>query len=145
MTAQIRRRSRFTAVLMCAACLAAVPAASAAAEAPADSEELRPVREVQRSLVEVAFASNLSLTREGLEVDRWVRRNVVDRFGPVRQVRPELVFEVGCEAVLPSGRHKAGFTLRAPRVLRWRREARPEQAVALAALRALVESSDGAG
>lgn len=72
------------------------------------------------------------------ELDRWVRRNIVERFGPVRQVRPELVFELAFEAVSESRRHKAGLALQAPRVLRWRRERRAEEAGTLEALRRLL-------
>jgi DNA ligase 1 len=50
-----------------------------------------------------------------------------------------LVFEVACEAVVPSRRHKAGVTVRAPRLVRWRRESRAAEAATLAALRELVE------
>ncbi len=51
------------------------------------------------------------------EVDRFVRQNTVDRFGPVRHVKPTLVFEVAFENILLSNRHKAGIAVRFPRIL----------------------------
>ena len=50
----------------------------------------------------------------------WARENTLERFGPVRRLRPELVFEIGFEGVDASPRHKAGLVLRQPRMLRWR-------------------------
>ncbi|MDW8392606.1 MAG: ATP-dependent DNA ligase, partial [Oscillochloridaceae bacterium] len=46
------------------------------------------------------------------ELDRWLRRNTLRRFGPVRAVAPRLVFEIGCEGVQPSTRHRAGLAVR---------------------------------
>jgi DNA ligase-1 len=57
---------------------------------------------------------------EILALDRWIRRHSVDRFGPVRQVRPEQVFELAFEGINASPRHKSGLALRFPRILRWR-------------------------
>jgi DNA ligase 1 len=63
------------------------------------------------------------LTNEEIrEVDRWVRRNTVERFGPVRSVVPELVFELAFEGIRRSGRHKSGVAVRFPRIARWRRD-----------------------
>jgi hypothetical protein len=98
----------------------------------------------QGALVPVARTAGGLSPDETLELDRWVRRNVVDRFGPVRHVRPELVFEVACEAVVTSRRHKAGVTVRGPRLVRWRRESRAEDAATLATLRELVEAEGAA-
>ncbi|UPG96281.1 ATP-dependent DNA ligase [Luteibacter aegosomatissinici] len=53
-------------------------------------------------------------------LDRWIRANTVDRFGPVRSVQPTHVFELAFEAIQASGRHKAGVAVRFPRILRWR-------------------------
>ncbi len=55
-------------------------------------------------------------------LDQFVRANTVEKFGPVRAVKPELVFEIVFDGVRPSTRHKSGLTLRSPRVLRWRRD-----------------------
>ena len=76
---------------------------------------------------------------EILELDRWVRRHIAERFGPVRQVHPELVFELTFEGVQPSGRHKSGIVLRSPRVARWLRDRTAAQAATLASLHALLD------
>ena len=71
-------------------------------------------------LVPIAKAYSGLSDREILALDRWIRRHSVDRFGPVRQVRPEQVFELAFEGINPSPRHKSGLALRFPRILRWR-------------------------
>jgi DNA ligase-1 len=53
-------------------------------------------------------------------VDAWIRRNTTEKFGPVRAVRPELVFELAFEGIQPSPRHRSGLAVRFPRILRWR-------------------------
>ena len=54
------------------------------------------------------------------KVDRFVRDNTVETFGPVRSVKPELVFELAFEAIQRSTRHKSGVAVRFPRISRWR-------------------------
>ncbi|QWT21817.1 ATP-dependent DNA ligase [Bacillus sp. NP157] len=72
------------------------------------------------TLVPVAKAySGLDDTEIG-KLDRWIRANTIDRFGPVRSVTPTHVFELAFEAIQASGRHKAGVAVRFPRILRWR-------------------------
>jgi DNA ligase-1 len=71
-------------------------------------------------LVPIAKAYSGLSDPEILALDRWIRRHSVDRFGPVRQVRPEQVFELAFEGISPSPRHKSGLALRFPRILRWR-------------------------
>lgn len=72
------------------------------------------------ALVPVAKAySGLDDTDIG-RLDRWIRANTIDRFGPVRSVTPTHVFELAFEAIQASGRHKAGVAVRFPRILRWR-------------------------
>lgn len=56
------------------------------------------------------------------EVDAWIRRHTVERFGPVRAVKPELVFEIAFEGIQKSNRHKSGIALRFPRISRWRKD-----------------------
>jgi DNA ligase-1 len=72
----------------------------------------------------VPFAKAYSgLTDEEIrEVDAFIRRNTLERFGPVRTVKPELVFELGFEGIQRSTRHKSGIAVRFPRMLRIRRE-----------------------
>jgi DNA ligase-1 len=55
------------------------------------------------------------------QLDRWVRNNTVAAFGPVREVRKELVFEVAFDSAQESTRHKSGVALRFPRInrIRW--------------------------
>ncbi|MDR3692493.1 MAG: hypothetical protein P4L46_24135 [Fimbriimonas sp.] len=62
--------------------------------------------------------SNLA-EEERSQVETFVRQNTMERFGPVRTVKPELLFEVVFDDVTPSSRHKAGFTLKRPRLGGW--------------------------
>ncbi|MEM6676221.1 MAG: ATP-dependent DNA ligase, partial [Planctomycetota bacterium] len=89
-------------------------------------------------LVPVAKAYSGLSDAEIRDVDRFVRQNIVDRFGPVRVVKPELVFEIAFEGIRPSSRHKAGLALRFPRIARWRHDKRPEDADTLNAVRELL-------
>jgi ATP-dependent DNA ligase len=72
------------------------------------------------------------------QVDAFVRRNTLETFGPVRTVKPELVFELGFEGIQASTRHKSGVAVRFPRMLRWRTDKKPEEADTLAAVRQLL-------
>jgi len=56
------------------------------------------------------------------QITQWVRRNTLERFGPVRRVTPELVFEIAFEGMQASRRHKSGVALRFPRMARWRHD-----------------------
>jgi DNA ligase-1 len=60
--------------------------------------------------------------KEIAEVDAFVRKNSLEKFGPVRTVRPELVFEIAFEGIAASSRHKSGVALRFPRINRWRKD-----------------------
>ena len=88
----------------------------------------------------VPFAKAYSgLTDEEIrELDRWIRANTVEKFGPVRHVKPVHVFELGFEGIQASARHKSGVAVRFPRILRWRTDKRPEDADTIATLRALL-------
>ncbi|KAA9010243.1 ATP-dependent DNA ligase [Histidinibacterium aquaticum] len=55
-------------------------------------------------------------------ITQWVRKNTVQRFGPVRQVTPTHVFEIAFEGIQESPRHKSGVALRFPRMARWRHD-----------------------
>jgi DNA ligase 1 len=72
------------------------------------------------------------------QVDFFVRHNTVDRFGPVRVVKPELVFELAFEGIQLSGRHKSGIAVRFPRMARWRTDKKPEDADTLETVKALL-------
>jgi len=77
----------------------------------------------------VAFAKAYSgLTdKEIAEVDRFVKKNSLEKFGPVRTVKPELVFEIAFEGIAASNRHKSGVALRFPRINRWRKDKKPDE------------------
>ena len=73
------------------------------------------------------------------EVDQRIRSTITEQFGPVRQVRPTLVVELGFEGVTRSGRHKSGYAVRFPRILRLRPDKPAEEADRVSALQALLE------
>lgn len=73
------------------------------------------------------------------QVDNFVRRNAIEKFGPVRTVKPELVFEIAFEGIQLSTRHKSGIATRFPRILRWRKDKRPEDADTLENVKRLLE------
>lgn len=56
------------------------------------------------------------------ELDRWIRQNTEEKFGPVRKVKPFYVFEIAFEGIQLSNRHKSGIALRFPRIARWRKD-----------------------
>jgi len=89
------------------------------------------------ALVPVAKAYSGLDDKEILALDRWIRANTLERFGPVRSVRGEQVFELGFEAVNRSKRHKSGIAVRFPRILRWRQDKPAREADTLAQLQAL--------
>lgn len=73
-------------------------------------------------LVTIAKAYSGLTDKEIQEISRWVKRNSIEKFGPVRTVKAELIFEIGFEGISESKRHKSGFALRFPRILRWRKD-----------------------
>jgi DNA ligase-1 len=60
--------------------------------------------------------------KEFFEIDYFIKRNSIEKFGPVRTVKPELVFEIAFEGIAASNRHKSGVALRFPRMSRWRKD-----------------------
>jgi DNA ligase-1 len=76
------------------------------------------------------------------QVDRFIQRNTLERFGPVRSVRPELVFEIAFEGIQRSTRHKSGVAVRFPRIARWRRDKPVEEVDTLETLHRLLASTD---
>ncbi|MEM6867457.1 MAG: ATP-dependent DNA ligase [Cyanobacteria bacterium P01_C01_bin.121] len=74
------------------------------------------------------------------KLDRWIRRNTREKFGPVRAVEPTHVFEIGFEGIAESKRHKSGIAVRFPRILRWRTDKPVEEADNLQSAIALLES-----
>ncbi len=71
------------------------------------------------------------------EVDAFVRRNTMGTFGPVHAVKPELVFELAFEGIQKSGRHASGIAVRFPRMARWRRDKRAEEADTMETIRGM--------
>ena len=95
----------------------------------------------------VTFAKAYSgLTDEEIaKVDRFVRQNTVGRAGPVRMVKPELVFELAFQEIQPSDRHKSGVAVRFPRIKRWRLDKAAREADRIETLRELVKLRHGGG
>jgi len=77
--------------------------------------------------------------KEFAQVDAFVKRNSLEKFGPVRTVKPELVFEIAFEGIAASGRHKSGVALRFPRMSRWRKDKKPEEINTLDDLKKMLE------
>ncbi len=94
-----------------------------------------------RELVPVAKAYSGLSNEEIDEMDRWIRRHTRERFGPVRHVEPVHVFELGFEGIARSARHRSGIAVRFPRMLRWRRDKKPEDADTLDNVRRLLDSA----
>jgi DNA ligase-1 len=82
-----------------------------------DGEKLIPFTRAYSGLTDKEFA----------EVDSFVKRNAIEKFGPVRTVKPELVFEIAFEGIAASNRHKSGVALRFPRINRWRKDKKPDE------------------
>ena len=73
------------------------------------------------------------------ELDRWIRRHTIERFGPVRSVQPVQVFELAFEGLQRSRRHKSGIAVRFPRISRWRRDKPAQEADTLASALQLMD------
>jgi len=73
------------------------------------------------------------------EVDRFVKANTIERFGPVRSVKAELVMELAFEGISASKRHKSGVALRFPRIKRWRQDKKASEANTLEDLEELLK------
>ena len=92
----------------------------------------------QGALVTFAKAYSGLTDKEIREVDRFVKQNTLNRFGPVREVLPQLVFEIAFEGIAPSTRHKSGVAVRFPRILRWRYDKKIEDANSLEDVKKLI-------
>ena len=116
--------------------------------APASAEEAQAVidaiarREpaIDGALQLVPFAKAYSgLTDEEFKrIDRTIRATTLEKFGPVRSVKPTLVFELGFEGIQKSPRHKSGIAVRFPRMLRIRDDKPLHEADTLTTLTALI-------
>ena len=89
----------------------------------------------------VAFTKAYSgLTdKEFAQVDNFVKRNSIEKFGPVRTVKPELVFEIAFEGIAASNRHKSGVALRFPRMSKWRKDKTVDEINTIEDLRAMLK------
>lgn len=96
-----------------------------------DGNEIVPFTKAYSGLTDAEFA----------QITRWVQQNTLERFGPVRKVPAELVFEIGFEGIQESPRHKSGIALRFPRMLRWRRDKGVDEIDTLDTLRALLHAA----
>lgn len=89
-------------------------------------------------LVSFAKAYSGLSDEEFKKVDAFVKANTVERFGPVRGVVPELVFEIAFEGISKSPRHKSGIALRFPRIKRWRTDKLASEANSIEDLRQML-------
>lgn len=90
------------------------------------------------TLVPFAKAYSGLTDAEIRQVDKFVRNNTLEKFGPVRTVKPELVFELAFEGIQHSTRHKSGIAVRFPRIARWRQDKPASEADSLETVRALL-------
>ncbi len=93
-----------------------------------DGDDLVPFTKAYSGLTDKEFG----------EITAWVRKNTLEKFGPVRRVPPDLVFEIGFEGIQASPRHKSGIALRFPRMLRWRHDKPASEIDTLDSLKALL-------
>ncbi len=93
-----------------------------------DGDQLVPFTRAYSGLTDKEFA----------QVDSFVKRNSLEKFGPVRTVKPELVFEIAFEGIAASNRHKSGVALRFPRMSRWRKDKKPDEINTLEDLKAML-------
>ncbi|SFG79606.1 ATP-dependent DNA ligase [Pedobacter insulae] len=91
-------------------------------------------------LITIAKAYSGLTDKEIKEVNAFVNKNAIEKFGPVRTVKPELVFEIAFEGIAESKRHKAGLALRFPRIARWRKDKKVSEINTLDDLKQLISS-----
>jgi len=77
------------------------------------------------------------------ELDKWIRKHTLEKFGPVRSVEPIHVFEIGFEGISESNRHKSGISVRFPRILRWRKDKTAQDADTIAIAQQLLQQYGG--
>lgn len=93
----------------------------------------------QGKLIPFAKAYSGLTDAEIRRVDHFIKNNTLEKFGPVRTVKPRLVFEIGFEGINASTRHKSGIAVRFPRMLRWREDKPPEEADTLDNLKQILK------
>jgi DNA ligase-1 len=92
----------------------------------------------EKELVTFAKAYSGLTDAEFRKVDDFIKKNTLERFGPVRSVTPQLVFEIGFEGISLSKRHKSGIATRFPRILRWRQDKKIEEANSIEDLKNMI-------
>lgn len=97
-----------------------------------DGEQLVPFTKAYSGLTDAEF----------VDVDRFIKQHVLEKFGPVRTVKPELVFEIAFEGIARSSRHKSGVALRFPRMARWRKDKTVDQINTIEDLHALLRIAE---
>jgi DNA ligase-1 len=95
----------------------------------------------ERKLVPFAKAYSGLTDAEITKVDNTIRKTTVEKFGPVRSVKPTMVFEIGFEGIALSTRHKAGIAVRFPRILRQRDDKTVDDADTLDTLKGLLDAA----
>ncbi|MBC7589317.1 MAG: ATP-dependent DNA ligase [Chitinophagaceae bacterium] len=95
--------------------------------------------EVNDKLVTFTKAYSGLTDKEFAQVDAFVKTHSIEKFGPVRTVKPELVFEIAFEGIAASSRHKSGVALRFPRISRWRKDKKADEINTLDDLKKLLE------
>ena len=98
----------------------------------------------ERRLVPFAKAYSGLTDAEIAQVDNVVRKTTLEKFGPVRSVKPTMVFELGFEGIALSTRHKAGVAVRFPRILRRRQDKPVDEADTLGTLKGLLAAAGAA-
>lgn len=91
------------------------------------------------AIVTIAKAYSGLTDKEIMEVSRFVTKNAIEKFGPVRTVKPELVFEIAFEGIGFSNRHKSGVALRFPRIVRWRKDKTVDEIDTLEEIKKLIQ------
>ena len=94
----------------------------------------------KRELVTFAKAYSGLTDKEFNKVDAIIKKTTLERFGPVRSVEPQLVFEIAFEGIALSSRHKSGVAVRFPRIHRWRHDKKIEEANSLDDLKGMILS-----
>lgn len=102
------------------------------------------VRDADKWVV-VANAYSGLTDKEIAAVDAFVKKQSVEKFGPVRTVPPLLVFEIAFEGIAASNRHKSGIALRFPRIHRWRHDKPVTEANSLDDLKQLLAQYEADG
>lgn len=92
-------------------------------------------------LVSVAKLKNTLSTEESKEISTFIKTNTLERFGPVRTVKPELIFEIGFDAGHFSNRHKTGLVLKEPVLKKWLKGAGVEDVESLQNLEKMAKKS----